>query len=69
MARNLINAEAISKQFGIAPLLSSVSLGISESERIGVVGRNGGGKSTLLRILAGIETPDSGRVKIGRAHV
>ena len=62
MARNLLNAESISKQFGIAPLLSEVSLGISESERIGVVGRNGGGKSTLLRILAGVEPADSGRV-------
>lgn len=62
MARNLISAESISKQFGVRPLLSQVSLGISESERIGVVGRNGGGKSTLLRILAGEEEPDNGRV-------
>ena len=46
----------------MAPLLADVSLGISESERIGVVGRNGGGKSTLLRILAGEEPADSGRV-------
>ena len=62
MARNLINAEAISKRFGVAPLLENVSLGVSESERIGVVGRNGGGKSTLLRVLAGEEPADSGRV-------
>ncbi|MDP4750964.1 MAG: ATP-binding cassette domain-containing protein, partial [Candidatus Nanopelagicales bacterium] len=39
-----------------------VSLGISEGERIGIVGRNGGGKSTLLKILAGLEEPDAGRV-------
>jgi len=62
VARNLINAEAISKRFGVAPLLENVSLGVSESERIGVVGRNGGGKSTLLRVLAGEEPADSGRV-------
>ena len=62
MARNLINAESVSKQFGIVPLLNDVSLGVSESERIGVVGRNGGGKSTLLRVLAGVEPVDSGRV-------
>ena len=62
MARNLISAEAISKRFGIKPLLEEVSLGVLESQRIGVVGRNGGGKSTLLRILAGEDVPDSGRV-------
>ena len=62
MARNLINIESVSKAFDIRPLLSDVSLGISEGERIGVVGRNGGGKSTLLKVLAGMEPPDSGRV-------
>ena len=62
MARNVINMEKVSKAFGIRPLLEDVSLGISEGERIGIVGRNGGGKSTLLKILAGIESPDEGRV-------
>ena len=62
MARNLINIESVSKAFDIRPLLSDVSLGISEGERIGVVGRNGGGKSTLLKVLAGMEPPDNGRV-------
>lgn len=61
MPRNLISAENLSKRFDEA-ILDSVSLGIAESERIGIVGRNGGGKSTLLRILAGLDTPDSGRV-------
>ncbi len=60
--RNLINLESVSKAFDIKPLLLSVSLGIAEGERIGVVGRNGGGKSTLLKVLAGIEPVDSGRV-------
>ncbi|WP_040812571.1 ABC-F family ATP-binding cassette domain-containing protein [Nocardia concava] len=59
---NLINLEAVSKSFGIKPLLDNVSLGVQEGERIGVVGLNGGGKTTLLEVLTGIEAPDSGRV-------
>lgn len=62
MARNIINIEGVSKAFDIRPLLNEVSLGISEGERIGIVGRNGGGKSTLLKILAEVEPPDQGRV-------
>ena len=65
--KNLINLEAVSKSFGIKPLLESVSLGINAGERIGVVGRNGGGKSTLMKVLAGIEDPDEGRVAQGSA--
>ncbi|MBV7433247.1 ABC-F family ATP-binding cassette domain-containing protein [Dermabacteraceae bacterium TAE3-ERU5] len=45
-------------------LLDSVTLGVNEGDRIGVVGRNGDGKSTLLRILAGVQQPDSGRVTV-----
>jgi ABC transport system ATP-binding/permease protein len=63
--RNLINLESASKAFDIKPLLLSVSLGLSEGERIGVVGRNGGGKSTLMKVLAGIEPLDEGRVSRG----
>lgn len=59
---NLISAEAITKSYGKDPVLDGVSLGVAEAERIGVVGRNGGGKSTLLRILANIEQPDSGKL-------
>lgn len=62
MARNVINMEKVSKAFGIRALLNDVSLGVSEGERIGIVGRNGGGKSTLLKILAEVESPDEGRV-------
>ncbi|MEI6648827.1 MAG: ABC-F family ATP-binding cassette domain-containing protein [Actinomycetes bacterium] len=68
--RNLLNVETVSKSFDIKPLLLSVSLGVNEGERIGVVGRNGGGKSTLLKIMAGVEVPDSGRVaKAGAVQV
>jgi len=62
VARNIINIEGVSKAFDIRPLLVGVSLGVSEGERIGIVGRNGGGKSTLLKILAELEPPDEGRV-------
>jgi len=60
--KNLLNLESVSKAFDIRPLLNKVSLGVNEGERIGIVGRNGGGKSTLIKIMAGIEEPDSGRV-------
>ncbi|MGW4531210.1 ABC-F family ATP-binding cassette domain-containing protein [Nocardia sp. NPDC004340] len=59
---NLINLETVSKSFGVKPLLDKVSLGVQEGERIGVVGMNGGGKTTLLEVLTGLEKPDSGRV-------
>jgi ATP-binding cassette subfamily F protein uup len=62
VARNLVNIEEVSKAFDIRPLLTKVSLGISEGERIGIVGRNGAGKSTLMRIITGEESPDEGRV-------
>lgn len=59
---NLINLEAVHKSYGVRPLLDGVSLGVAEGERIGVVGLNGGGKTTLLEVLAGLAEPDSGRV-------
>ncbi|MFD2419096.1 ATP-binding cassette domain-containing protein [Amycolatopsis pigmentata] len=59
---NLINLEAVGKSYGVRPLLDGVSLGVAAGERIGVVGLNGGGKTTLLEILAGVSEPDSGRV-------
>ncbi len=59
---NLINLERVSKSYGIRPLLTDVSLGVGVGERIGIVGRNGDGKTTLLEVLTGIEEPDTGRV-------
>ena len=59
---NLVNLERVSKSYGVRALLSDVSLGVAVGERIGVVGRNGDGKTTLLRLLTGHEQPDSGRV-------
>ncbi|HET9169344.1 MAG TPA: ABC-F family ATP-binding cassette domain-containing protein [Actinospica sp.] len=67
---NLVNIEAVSKAYGTRTLLDGVSLGLAEGDRIGVVGRNGGGKSTLLKLLAKQEQPDSGRVvHSGNTHL
>ncbi|MEV0165319.1 ATP-binding cassette subfamily F protein uup [Nonomuraea fuscirosea] len=63
---NLVNLESVSHAYGPKPLLSDVSLGVEAGERIGVVGRNGGGKTTLLSVIAGALRPDSGRVTHNR---
>jgi ATP-binding cassette subfamily F protein uup len=59
---NLVNLERVSKAHGTTVLLDDVSLGVAAGERIGVVGRNGGGKTTLLEVLIGREPSDAGRV-------
>ena len=67
---NLLNLESVSKAFDIRPLLDGVSLGVAQGERIGIVGRNGDGKSTLLKIMAGTLETDSGRVsKSNSVHI
>lgn len=58
----LLTAENISKNYGMRQLLENVTLYLNEGERIGLIGINGTGKSTLLKVLAGCEEPDSGRV-------
>ncbi len=59
---NLISLENICKSYGEKTLLNNICLGINEGEKIGVIGVNGTGKSTLLKILAGLETCDSGNI-------
>jgi ATP-binding cassette subfamily F protein uup len=59
---NLVNLESVGKAYGTTAVLDAVSLGVADGEHIGVVGRNGGGKTTLLRLIAGDEQPDTGRV-------
>ncbi|MEG1390936.1 MAG: ABC-F family ATP-binding cassette domain-containing protein [Angelakisella sp.] len=61
----LLSAEHISKNYGMKQLLKDVSLYLNEKERIGILGINGTGKSTLLKILAGLEPPDEGTIVTG----
>lgn len=58
----LLNATDISKSYTASPLLSNLSYAINEGDKIGLIGVNGTGKSTLLRITAGIEDADSGKI-------
>ncbi|SFC15608.1 ABC-F family ATP-binding cassette domain-containing protein [Streptomyces aidingensis] len=60
--KNLVNLESVQKVYGTRALLDGLSLGVSEGDRIGVVGRNGDGKTTLIRVLSKLEEPDAGRV-------
>ena len=60
--RNLVNLSGVAKGYAARTILRDVTLGVSAGERIGVVGRNGDGKSTLLRLIAGAEAPDAGGV-------
>jgi ATP-binding cassette subfamily F protein uup len=59
---NLINVERATVDYGTRTLLDAVSLGVEEGDAIGVVGRNGDGKTTLLQVLTETRPPDSGRV-------
>ncbi len=63
---NLVSLERVSKAYGVRRLLADVSLGVGAGDRIGVVGRNGDGKTTLLRVLGGLEEADQGRVTRNR---
>ncbi len=63
---NLITIENVSKSYTERVLFDEVSLGINEGDRIGIIGINGTGKSTFLRLLAGMEEPDTGTVVKGK---
>ncbi|CAN5530257.1 ABC-F family ATP-binding cassette domain-containing protein [soil metagenome] len=57
-----VSAEGLTKSYGITPLFDNISFHINEGDKIALVARNGVGKSTLLRILTGKETPDNGKL-------
>ncbi len=61
-----VSVEGLTKSYGIQPLFQNISFNIEEGDKIALVARNGTGKSTLLRILAGTETGDSGKVWISK---
>ena len=65
---NLLTLEHVTKSFTDRILLNDVTFGINENEKIGVVGINGMGKSTLLKIVAGIEPFEEGKMSMGN-HV
>ena len=62
VARNLVNLKSVDKGYGSRSVLADVTLGISAGDRIGIVGRNGDGKSTLLALISGAEEADAGMV-------
>jgi ABC transport system ATP-binding/permease protein len=61
-----VSVEGLSKSYGIQPLFENISFNIEEGDKIALIARNGTGKSTLLRILAGKETADEGKVWINK---
>ena len=63
---NLLTLEHIKKSYTDRILFSEVSLGINEEDKIGLIGINGTGKSTLLKIIAGLEQPDEGTLTKGK---
>ena len=63
---NILNAEKISKTYGEKELFDCITLGVNDGDKIGVIGVNGTGKSTFLKIIAGVEFPDEGKIVKGR---
>jgi iron(III) transport system ATP-binding protein len=68
-ADRLASLDRVSKCFGSRSALDSVSLDVRRGEILGVLGPSGGGKTTLLRCIAGLERPDAGEIRIGDALV
>jgi ABC transport system ATP-binding/permease protein len=64
--RNLVNLNGVEKGYGSRSVLRQITLGVNDGDRVGIVGRNGDGKSTLLQLIAGGETPDGGVVTRAR---
>ena len=63
---SLITISGVGKDFGPHTVLTEVTAAVARGEKIGIVGKNGGGKSTLLKCLLGLETPDRGSIRIAR---
>lgn len=60
----MISVESLHVEFGVTPLFENVTYVINKKDRIALVGKNGAGKSTMLKILAGLQTPTSGNVAV-----
>ena len=61
---NYLQAEQLSKSYGEKILFDDISFGIEKGQKVALIARNGTGKSSLMRILAGIDSPDSGKVSV-----
>ena len=66
---NILNVEKVSKTYGEKQLFDEVTLGVNKGDKIGVIGVNGTGKSTFLKIIAGLEEADSKARRYGRSAV
>ena len=58
----LLQVEELTKSFGYDLLFGDISFGLDEGDKVGLIAKNGTGKSTLLNLLAGVDTPDSGTI-------
>ena len=66
---NILNVEKVSKTYGEKELFNNISLGINSGDKIGLIGVNGTGKSTLLNCIGGLDTMDSGSVKVAGTEI
>jgi len=62
---NILSTENLSKSYGMKTLFNNISFGIDENDKIGLIGVNGTGKSTFLKIISGLEEADEGKVTVG----
>ena len=62
----MISVEGLKVEFGVTPLFEDVSFVINKKDRIALVGKNGAGKSTMLKILSGLQRPTEGTVAVQR---
>ncbi len=63
--RDVLTLERVTKGYGGPPVFADLSLSLERGERLALVGPNGGGKSTLLKLLAGVESADAGKLELG----
>ena len=59
---NILSLENVGKNYGVKPLFDNVTLGLEDRDKIGIIGANGSGKTTFLRVIAGQEVPDAGKI-------
>lgn len=65
----LLEVEGLTKSFGGTPILRGVSLSIAEGDLVALLGPSGGGKTTLLRLIAGLDSADTGQIRLGGATI